>query len=149
MNEIPAEVIEAEKTRGPSELRVGSVVWRDVERYHRPHEYTPEEHFEPIVITSETKFSWVAKYGWREFKFPKKKDPNEYHKDPDTRLSKNGRHGAVRMYLTWRAVSDEVWGMKNRDPLRKHLDGLLDLIGYGGVQKLRRIATLIGYQEKP
>lgn len=132
------------------ELKVGSVVWREVDRYHRSTNMAPEEKFRPITIIGETRVSWLAKdelLSWSEFKFPKKKPASEYHKDPDTRLAKSGRNGASRIYLTQRAVDDEVWGIKNREPLRKHIDELLNLVNRGEVAELRRVAALIGYKE--
>ena len=128
-------------------MKIGDTVWIHVERYHKPEGFKDEDAFLPLVITSETRVSWVASEGWREFKFPKAKPPGEYHKDPETRLSKNKRGSVARIYLSRRAVDDECWLTRNRDPIRKHIETVLRAAGNGDAAELRRIASAVGYVE--
>jgi hypothetical protein len=128
-------------------VRVGSTVWRYAERHYRPDGFNFEESFFPIAITSETRVSWIAKEGWREFKFPKKKPADEWHKDPDSRLAKSPGGGTTRVFLARRAVDDEVWGFKNGPAIRKIVEALLSSAQRGGVAELRRIAALVGYRD--
>jgi hypothetical protein len=130
-----------------ADLKVGDTVWRHVERHYRPDGYDPRDDFHPCVIVGETRVSWLLKEGWREFRFPKKKNPEESNKDPDTRLARSVRDNVARIYLTQRAVDDEVWLLKNRWPLRKHLE---DLAGVRGTaEELRKVAAMVGYKDKP
>jgi hypothetical protein len=131
------------------ELKIGSTVWREMDRYIRRGNVAAEDQFLPLTIISETRVSWVAKGDnhWAEFKFPKKKPNGDHNKDPDTRLAKGRGDGHIRIYLSKRAVNDEIWGIKNRVPLRNHLEAILRSAGFSDIAELRRIATLVGYKE--
>lgn len=139
-----AEAIVAEERAG--QLRVGSTVWRNIERHYRPAGYKVEDDFLPLTITGETRVSWIAKEGWTEFKFPKAKPADEWNKDPETRLAKGKRSHIARIYLTRRAVDDAAWFMKNAISLHRHFESL---VRESNPQRVRELAKLTGYVETP
>ena len=107
------------------ELKVGDFV------YIRQRKYI----YEALEIVGETKFSWLLKSGWREWKIKKK--PQKY----DTSETRHvpAYNGSICIYLTKEACQRDEWLARNAYPLKRKLEFVSDY------DTLRKIADIIGY----
>lgn len=117
-----------------SEVKIGDTLYR-FDQNRRRYRAGPDgrssgppiysEHFEPLVITGETKQSWLCREGYGDAKVNKK-----------TLRESNG--GFAYSWFTKAQMEDNIWRHEHRHRIREMLDR-------ADAATLRRVAEAIGY----
>lgn len=113
-----------------SELKVGATVWIESDRNE------PDE----VVITGETKQSWIFGEGWNQQKIDKKRDGFGLYR---TRPVSTQHPNIRRVFTSREEIDQQRWVERNR----YYIGSCVHVCDNHAL--LRQIADLVGYKEPP